>query len=433
MAKTYVQPVTVAQFRPESYGAVRDGSTDDTAAIKSCVQAACDAAAADGTYYAKVQFTPGVYLVSGATTQSSTYKGNAQIPLPVMPVTGQKMILELSGVEAPNSLWHWNQTTVQRSGVVLKSTLAGSNDGTWGEASVIGGPTPAQGYGAASVLFSNMQVVVRGVSLMLPNNPAVCGFDFRGVAQMSRFSGGVLTNATPATKTSATNAWQFGLACPQNNNNAISTIDQYSCEGMNYGLVADEHLHARDVHCIYCVAGVETGMAGQTTGHGILIDHLLVEASEVGVGALGSFASKLNVTQFDYENISFAIVNDVGGSLLGTVRCWDTGAADFLDATQANGSHAVRGAVNLRVYELARQPGNVTAPSIPATTVALRNPFFRDAFVHVTGGTLTSIQLTTAGGSATSVGVTSGMVFVPTGAYITLNYSVAPSWKWTLQ
>lgn len=423
----------VTPFKPETYGAARDGVTDDTAAIKACIAAAVAAAVADNTYYAEVQFTSGIYQLSGSLTQGGTTLGNALIPLPVMPVTGQKMILVLKGGVSANPLWHWNQTTVQRSGPLLRTTVTGTQHGTYGEASVIGGPTPAQGYGAISVLFSNMQVIVDGIGIQVPNNPAICGFDFRGLGQMDFRSGGVMTNATPATRTAATNGWQFGLACPQNNNNAISMIGRYSCEGMNYGLVADEHLHAQDVHCIYCVAGVETGVAGQTTGHGILIDHLLVEATDVGIGALGAFASKLNVIQFDYETLTFAVVNDLGSALLGTVNCWDTGASQFLDPLQASGSHAIRGAANLKVYELARQPGNQAAPAIPASTTAFRNPFFRDAFVHITGGTVTNIQLTTAGGAATSVGVTSGMVFVPTGAYITLTYSVAPSWKWTIQ
>lgn len=69
--------------------------------------------------------------------------------------------------------------------------------------------------------------------------------------------------------------------------------------------------------------------------------------------------------------------------------------------------------------------GNITAPAIPATTVAYTNTLGYDCTVHVTGGTVTVIAI---GGTAT--GFTSGTFRVPVGQTITLTYSVAPTWKW---
>lgn len=69
--------------------------------------------------------------------------------------------------------------------------------------------------------------------------------------------------------------------------------------------------------------------------------------------------------------------------------------------------------------------GKQTAPAVPATTVALTNPFNVDCDVWVTGGTVTAIAIN---GQAT--GQTTGYIPVPAGATITLTYSAAPTWTW---
>jgi hypothetical protein len=69
--------------------------------------------------------------------------------------------------------------------------------------------------------------------------------------------------------------------------------------------------------------------------------------------------------------------------------------------------------------------GLQTAPAVPATTVALTNPFPYACLVQVQGGTVTVIAV-----NAVTIGTTQGVVFVPTGETITLTYSVAPTWRW---
>ena len=69
--------------------------------------------------------------------------------------------------------------------------------------------------------------------------------------------------------------------------------------------------------------------------------------------------------------------------------------------------------------------GPQTAPSMPASGTSLTNPFFFDAAVYISGGTVTAIAV---GGTAT--GLTSGSVIVPAGETITLTYSAAPTWVW---
>lgn len=64
-------------------------------------------------------------------------------------------------------------------------------------------------------------------------------------------------------------------------------------------------------------------------------------------------------------------------------------------------------------------------PTVPATTVALTNPYPFPCSVIITGGTVTVIAI-----DGTATGLTSGTVRVPQGGTITLTYSVAPTWHW---
>lgn len=88
-------------------------------------------------------------------------------------------------------------------------------------------------------------------------------------------------------------------------------------------------------------------------------------------------------------------------SLAGVVRCRDLTLPDF----SINASN--------------------TAPSVPATTVALTNPFPFRCLVYVNAGTVTVIAI---GGVTT--GQVAGAFILNPGQTITLTYSVAPTWTW---
>jgi hypothetical protein len=69
--------------------------------------------------------------------------------------------------------------------------------------------------------------------------------------------------------------------------------------------------------------------------------------------------------------------------------------------------------------------GNLTAPAIPATTVAQTNTFGTDCSVYVAGGTVSAVSI-----GGTTTGLTTGHFRVPANQTITLTYTVAPTWKW---
>ena len=71
--------------------------------------------------------------------------------------------------------------------------------------------------------------------------------------------------------------------------------------------------------------------------------------------------------------------------------------------------------------------GHVTSPSLGGTGNPVTNPFGSDAFVTVTGGTVTAIAI-----GGVSTGLTSGSFLVPWNQAITLTYTGTPVWTWFL-
>lgn len=75
------------------------------------------------------------------------------------------------------------------------------------------------------------------------------------------------------------------------------------------------------------------------------------------------------------------------------------------------------------------QPAAITgpqaAPNVPASTVALTNPFAFPCLVTVRGGTVSAVAV-----DGHTVGVTAGSVLVPVGKTIAMTYAVAPAWDW---
>jgi phage gp36-like protein len=70
--------------------------------------------------------------------------------------------------------------------------------------------------------------------------------------------------------------------------------------------------------------------------------------------------------------------------------------------------------------------GLQTPPPVPVSGTAIPNPFPRSAFVTITGGNVTEIDL-----NNTAVpGWTSGTQVVPFGTSIRLFYTIAPTWSW---
>lgn len=70
--------------------------------------------------------------------------------------------------------------------------------------------------------------------------------------------------------------------------------------------------------------------------------------------------------------------------------------------------------------------GKQTPPALPASTVALTNPFSFAALVRIHGGTVTVVSV----GGVTYATASPALVYVDVSETIALTYSVAPTWEW---
>lgn len=70
--------------------------------------------------------------------------------------------------------------------------------------------------------------------------------------------------------------------------------------------------------------------------------------------------------------------------------------------------------------------GKQAPPAVPASTVALANPFTFACMVRVKGGTVTVVSVAGVQYAASS----NVLVYLDVSESITLTYSVAPTWDW---
>ena len=402
--------------------------TDNTTALRNC-QAAAIAYAQAGDGYAQI-YLSGLYGVASAPIVGGATAGNAYIPLPVLATTDRKVTLEYQGKGTAQALAHWQQTAVQAVGSGLACLNgAGSVDSTYGPTSLIGGPVG--GYGASTNAFTNMCVVLNGITAVVPYNGTCSGFDFYGVAECivedaSCFGMAVVPGGGPLpVLTSPQNAFSnfgyFGLRMPSVGNNALCIVKQFSVEGMVNGVRVSEHTIATSLRIIYCFASIVPYCGGgNDMADRITILHATVEVTNDVIATIETtHVIFMEIDHLETEVFYNSVVNDAGGLMAGYVKWADYNAA-------YNNTQFIIGA-NFSPYNLHQRAGALASPAIPASTVSLKNPFGRDCAVSIAGGTVTAVKID----GTTVVVSTPSMVILPTGRTISLTYSVVPtSWTW---
>lgn len=406
--------------------------TDDTTAIRNAVNAAVTFAQANN-FYAEVLFDAEVHIIAGAPVQGGATLGNAQIPLPVIVASGglRKVTLAFKGAGDASGLPHWQQTQPQQAGTVLACVRAdGTNNGTFDAASVLGGPTPLQGYGTTGAIYSNMLVVIDGITISVPYNSTYCGFDFRGVAEANVVTASVMARDWPAgpmgTVTNITNQWTWGLCMPLSGNNDNCNVLWYSCEGLCYGFMPSEHTAWHSVRCVYCITGVEATSGVVAMPHAGQGFYTSVEHSSNGLGFFDSLI-RLSIANLDGESLT-TFIFDPSNKGVGEIHITgQTGGSNNV----FNQAGTVNGGAGLHVIDDEWSSGVPGAqPAVPASTTALINGYWRDAAVTVVGGTTTAVAV-----AGTALGLTTTpyhSLIVPAGETIAITYSVAPTWKWVI-
>lgn len=418
-------------------GAAAVWGTDDTAAIQAAMAALSASPFMTAVpYYAELVFNPAIYVMAGSAVKGGTTLGNAQIPLPVLDTTdlSVKPIVVLKGTVDNAVFAFWVQSAPQVAGTCLVSMVeTTANDPTWGPLSVIGGPTVVSSFPGAGQ-FNNISAVIDGITVMCPQNPGQIAYDFWSLCHFAIHTASALVFWSPnglGHTPNVSNGGGLGLRVPLFGSNDRCDIGSFSCEGYNVGMTCDQHVAANRVGIIYSNWGLYIPVPGaaQMT-HGCWFGYLSIEscvsdAVHVATSA-GTSLFGFNVGMLDTEGVGGNDISDPFNALTGTVNLIHNGSGSIQ-------TPVVNGAANLEILSAGNATstvvvrGSVTAPAVPATTVALVNPFWKHAAVTVTGGTVTVIAV-----DGVATGLTSGTVIVPSGKTITLTYSVAPAWKWVL-
>lgn len=432
-------------------GALALFATDDTNAIQEAINAAVTACRANGSYYCEVWLTEGIYGVAGAL--KTTQKGNAQITLPLIESTlagttaqGSKVTLMLRGNSDSTSLPQWYQKTPQQTGACLFSFgpfTAASNTNhqpayspAFGRPAVIGGATPEQGF--TNLNYSNMLFCTTGVTMSAPQNNTLTGLELNGVAQASLPTHAAFTLGIPGlglTRAANPNIYvkpkagiegeflsqeraAVAVGMPAKGNNDNSYVGSYSVEGWCVGLEPNEHGWHADTRIFYCWLGINFSTPG-TWEYGSVFGLTSVGECRIGVCSAKNAEKCMRVRflMLDVEE-NFIDILDEKNSLSGD--CYFINQ-EIPGAPKVENEKA-EAPKYLKVIWGERSAGAVAAPTIE-TGVPVKNPFWRDAFITITGATKVVVD------GAEELISTSAML--PSGKVITVT-GVGLAWKWTL-
>ncbi len=174
---------------------------------------------------------------------------------------------------------------------------------------------------------------------------------------------------------------------------------------------------ASNIHMVGCIFAANSVRVTSTAG--VYISASASHIQLIGCSCQGGEA-EYPVTQITGVTI-----------VAGATDCVVTGNDCTGNTTNSilNGSNV---ATNFISDNLGHNPvGQITNPTL-ATGTAVSNIYGSTAAVYVAGGTVTSIQIAGASGSFSSTGATSGLVIVPAGGQIKINYTGAATWNWQL-
>jgi len=321
-------------------------ATNDTVAIQTAINAAMVYAAAHGT--ATVFFPTGSgYFYGIAGPLDTTHSGNSQLYLAPVVTTANKSNLIFLGVGNGSVLQHWLQKTPQLSGSTLvsfglyaNSTVQNSDITAHGNACVIGGPAQPSGYGTSSLLFSNMGVTFKDVSILVPHSMGGLSYsagDMSGVSNCCLFdfaygTAGVVPDGDYVNPNLFAAGLSIGWLMPANGNNDLCTVRNVTCHGgFVFAFFMTEHAVIDSMRILYswsALCPISTYFGSVGASHAMWVNQLSAEGcvNEVnifgaGVSGIGPF---LNIDQLDTEHSNITFTDRNSGTALaaalGTVR-----------------------------------------------------------------------------------------------------------------
>lgn len=415
---TFVNATTVTLANAASGAVTNVGAiygTDDTAAWQSAVNAAATYAAIAPALYAEVVASPGIYCIAGAPVVGGSTAGNAQITLPVVsPSANYKITLALRGQQgsgAPGQMF--NNTALGITGATLACMRTdGTYSGTNGPASVIGGPV--NGYGGGGGTFSNVQMVVDNLTILVPPEPTYGGLMLYGMCQMKIGAFGYysMSSATagawPVKAGATVNTFATGIVTPAVGNNVENTIEDYWSAGIWTGLCGADNLTVKNYVNDHCGNGWIPGGVSNFINHAATFLNWNCESTapifvfgaatwggyNAGVRAVSVFIATLSLENYGTEILQGPDSGTVS-RVQGTIWFEDLSSINPLPTYWASTQSTAVPPV-VKILALAQSLGPVASPqAAPATTVAWNNFYYRDAEITLTvaGGTLTALSI----------------------------------------
>jgi hypothetical protein len=414
--------------------------TDDQPAIQACLTAAGNWAAANGQD-AEILLRSRAYML-GALTQQSSPKVNTHLAVPYGTQTGQRLGIRLRGLGAPQ-IEYWESTVPHLNGPCLVSAVfaTGQPDATFGQVSILGGPSAQLGAGQ----FANVRLEIDGVSLVAPWNSQMYGADGRWIAQKIVPAGlfmafvpvnvGGASIGGPYAQNIPSNGIAVGFAYPWASNNAANYGGMVSGESVPYAVAVSEHTTFTRLTGLYVTSACYITSA-PSLPHALTIQHLCCEASANALDASGVSAATLPVyvAMIETEFMTNSIINDPNNVLTGFAGA-AAGGASFV---------TVIGGQRLTVIdEQLHFPGPWSgAPAAPASGGASsntqQNTSYRHASIYLSATTVTAVYTGPASTGLTSLGLTQAsggpgiMIRVPPGHYWSAAYTGTLTATWVL-
>jgi len=433
------------------YGAKGDGTTDDTIAIASAITAAGVGGhlyapagtyivnpyliAEDGTnsYYAAIQLNSGQTLRGAgrgstifklkAGAQTSTVGGLSSSMLKTLhPISGTDKNITISdctfdgnGINQGSSVHH-GVSPLRVRGIKLERLIIknfrGTNSSGWNES-----------FHQDFTICSNASAA-----------DCECLTD-DGSSSASGFS------ANGSTNVMYVNCSSHGMTVAMGYTHYGSTNIQYvNCNAYlntnGWGFNSEE---SDEVIYTNCVAGGIAGTGpppGFSSGQSLGNSQGFVINGTLNAVLTGCIAKKNAAAGISFVTGSRASVGQINGGVVAdnAFGYTETGAGingkvritgvQFVNNTTAD--LGLPGGYTAYVYGTEAQP----AQTVPANNVSMQNQFPMDMVVYIAGGTVSAISVGWASGSVAPTGLIAGTIRVPAGAWIKLNYTVAPTWHW---
>jgi hypothetical protein len=432
-------------------------SSDDRLAIDACMTAARNyALTADSM--CQVIFSEKIYGLGASLFQTAssnntgTWTYNTQVRLPVANASGEvnKFEVQVLGAGDGGHCQFWLSPNLNMPGTALISYSIGPNstpDATYGQQSIVGGPTG--GFLSAANGFSNSKAVVKGLTLVQPGWSNSIGLDLNGMAECN-IDGVTSTAFAPSTDTPGVNPYSgwnnqsfwldekiaAGVRLPAALNNDEILVNSLCVQGLNIGVLSQaDHviIHRLSVNSVDTVIKLSLGGNEQHE----FAARISAENFNTGVATAGTGSKVMCEIVLDAENAGGVIadfdVNDPANQLFGTLW-WN-------DFSRTSGFPAITGAANLKIINCQMGPGQWTGamtpavPAVAASGTVVTNTAWRDAMVYLSsaGGAVSTVKVDSATTGLT-LGTAGAVSYrVPGGHTTTLTYaSSAPTWVWVL-